>query len=268
MAQGVTGLISGHFGSDEDIYGQRPDVPEFPDFGDATRQIINRNIRNLPRIEELARRSTDLYRDLLDSATPGATDLMDLGTANIKSLLEGEIPKDVEDRIRQYGAEAGVASGTGGSEFAGYRTARDLGLTSLDLSTRGLAAAERWLAQAKSNTFDFSRMFLGPEHAIRQAEGQFQRDWLAAQVAAAPDPAARGAFDSEMALIGMVLSAYGGGAGYTQGNRQNFGGGGYNPYGAQYENQAARGASFFGSADYGSSYQGDVNIYPGVENMV
>lgn len=262
---GVTGLIGGFFGDEGDLYGERPVVPQFPNYSDAVGDVLKGNLANLPRIEDLARRSTDLYRSLLDQATPGATGLMDLGTANIKSMLEGELPKDVEDKVRRYAAEASVGSGTGGSEFAGARTARDLGITSLDLATRGLAASERWLAQAKGNTFDFSRMFLGPEHAIRQAEGQFQRDWLAAQVAASPDPGARGAFDSEMAFLGMVLSAYGGGAGYTGGYRSPYQGGGGGSGAAGYNDMVNRGASFFGQPD---SYQGDVNINLDNEGLV
>lgn len=256
----ITSFISSQFGDEDDIYGKKPIVPEFPDFGEAVAGAVDSNIANLPRIEDLARRSTDLYRSLLDQASPGATGLMDLGTANIKSMLEGELPKDVEERIRRYGAEAGVGSGTSGSEFSGNRTARDLGLTSLDLATRGLASAERWIAQAKSNTFDFSKMFLGPEHAIRQAEGTFQRDWLQAQVDAAPDPGARGAFDSEMAFIGMVLSAYGGGAGYTQGYQQQTQPQPPNPG----DSGGGGGSSYFGPA-YGSTYQGyGGNMYQSV----
>ncbi len=64
-------------------------------------------------------------------------------------------------------------------------------------------------------TFDYTTMFFSPAQMLDHAYSTFQRDLLAAKSAAAPDPAARGRADQEMALLGMILSAYGGGAGYT-----------------------------------------------------
>lgn len=266
----ITGLIQdlGDFGSSADIYGKRPEVPQFPDFGTYLKKTIKTNISSLPRIEELAEKSTELYRQLLDVANPGATDLLNAGTENIKKMLAGELPKDVEEQLRRNAAEASIGAGTGASEFSGFRTARDLGLASLDLTQRGLAAAERWVAQAQSRTFDFSKMFLGPQDAIRQAEGQWSRDWLHAQVEASPDPGARGEFDSEMAMIGMVLSAYGGGAGYTGGYRSPYGGGGGGGAGPGYGGGTGGGYSFFGGGGgYGATYEGyGGNMYTSVPN--
>ena len=267
----ITGIIQslGGFGSDEDLYGKKPIVPEYPDYGRAVGQAVSSNIRNLPRIENLAEQSTQLYRDLLNVSAPGATGLIDKGTANIKDMLEGKLPSDLSKMIGRAGAEASRAAGYAGSLFGAAGTAMDIGKTSYDIATQGLAAAERWLASAANRTFDFSKMFLGPQDAIRQAEGQFGRDWLAAQVEAAPDPASRGAFDSEMAMLGMVLSAYGGGAGYTQGYRPNYGAGGGGGGGAYpMGGGGGGGGSFFGSPSYnygegGAIYETRPGLYGG-----
>lgn len=52
--------------------------------------------------------------------------------SNIAGALRGELPEDVQNLLAQQAAEYGVGSGTGGSQFAGYRGLRNLGLTSLD----------------------------------------------------------------------------------------------------------------------------------------
>jgi hypothetical protein len=64
---------------------------------------------------------------------------------------------------------------------------------------------------------------------LEHAYSTFQRDLLAAKVKAAPDPIKRGRADQEMALAGMILSAYGGGAGY-KGYQSNQGDAGYSGY--------------------------------------
>lgn len=229
----VAGGLTGLFADSADVYGTRPVVPGAIDYGAALNQTIGQNIAAIPSLTDLATQSTQLYSQLMETAYPGITNLKKTGTEQIQAFLHGEIPKDVSEQVQRIGAEKAAAGGTQGSPFAKALTARDLGLTSLSLIQGGLSAAERWVQQARSQTFDFSRMFFGPEDSQRQAENEWQRQWLASQVEHAPDPEARGRFDSAMSLLGMVLSAYGGGAGYTnsyrspyQGNNSAFGGGG------------------------------------------
>lgn len=226
---------SGLFSASEGIYGRRPTVPGAIDYGAALGDTIRTNINLIPSLSDLANQSTQLYSQLMETAYPGITGLKNLGTEQIGSFLRGEVPEDVRRQLQRTAAERGATTGTAGSPFNKALEARDLGLTSLNLIQGGLSAAERWIAQARSQTFDFSRMFYGPEDTQRQAENEWQRQWLANQVAAAPDPAQRGQFDSQMALLGMVLSAYGGGEGYQGTYRPNYsntggpgGGGGAN----------------------------------------
>ena len=74
-------------------------------------------------------------------------------------FLSGEIPQDVQDEILRSRAELGISKGLFG-EARDYATARDLGLTSLDLVTRGVDLAvnavspltQRLLTQAQQLT--------------------------------------------------------------------------------------------------------------------
>lgn len=64
-----------------------------------------------------------------------------LGSASslAKDMMAGKIPKDVEYQIRQQTAERSLARGLGSdSQAARNLTARDLGLTSVDLATKGV----------------------------------------------------------------------------------------------------------------------------------
>lgn len=256
MASGVTGLIQsiGGFGSDEDLYGKKPVVPPRIDF----EQLTQENIALLPSLKNLASLSTDALADLMERAMPGYKTLRDSTTGSIQNLLTGQATDYERNTLRRIGAELGVESGQVGGDFGNYKT---LGVSLQFLNQRtqqGLSSAQQWIAQSQSRTFDFSKMFKTRE----DAQFDWQRDWLAAQVEAAPDPAKRGAFDSEMAFIGMVLSAYGGGAGYTQGYNPSGGGAGA---GGGYGGGAGGGYSYFGGpSGYGSTYEGYGGRYQSV----
>lgn len=71
------------------------------------------------------------------------------------SLASGELPKEIEALVRRSAAEFGTASGLGISQ-TGARTARDLGLTGLDLQTRAGEMAQ--MVQAMElNRFNTAR---------------------------------------------------------------------------------------------------------------
>lgn len=212
--EGLTRFFSGA-GSAGDVYGRRPTVPDFPSYSDALKEITVGNLAALPSLTKLGLKSTEAYSAMMEAAYPGITNLKTLGTANIASMLSGELPQSVQDILKTRSAEYGVGSGTGSSsEFSGAKGLRDLGIEQLKYTQEGLNSASRWIAQAQGQTFDFSKMFLGPQDAIRQAENRWSRDWLDAQVKAAPDPTAKGKMDAEMQWIGMILSVYSGGPGY------------------------------------------------------
>lgn len=234
-------------GSAEDVYGKRPVVPEFPSYIDMMKQFTAGNIAALPSLKRLGEGATKLYSDMMEKAYPGIGELKSAGTANIKSMLSGELPDSVQGILKTRSAEYGVGSGTGGSEFAGAKGLRDLGIEQLKYTQEGLNSASRWIAQAQSQTFDFSKMFLGPQDAIRQAESNWSRDWLSAQVEAAPDPTAKGKMDAEMAWIGMILSAYSGGPGYQAKPDANYGGGGGGGGGGGLGEASEGGQSYFSS---------------------
>lgn len=250
---GITGAIGGFFGSKSDIYGRRPKVPGAIDYTKNLQEAIATNKKLLPELSDFAKLSTEEMANVLETAFPGYKSIRSQASENIGSYMRGEVPKDVQTQLEQKAAERGQTLGYGGSQFGENQFLRNFGLTSLQLTQQGLDSASRWIQQAQNLSFDFSKFFLGKEEAMRRTEFNWQRDWLAAQVKASPDPRVRGAFDSEMALIGEVLSAYGGGAGYQGTYRQSYGGAGGARGGG-----GTSGGSYFGGGGpvYGSVYQG------------
>jgi len=126
------------------------------------------------------------------------------------------------------------------------------------LAGQGVNSMQAWDALARRDMLDPGSMFVTPgqglgvatsnaEQSLAQRQRQFNVD-------AAPDPVAKGIFDSTMSVIGMVLSAYGGGGGYKAPQSPQY------QTGMNFNQGAAYGQQSYipsGSQDYG--YSSDIN---------
>jgi len=219
VAGGVLGLIGGLLGG-----GKKPEVAQFKpiDLDAEQKAAIAGNTKNFDASAELTTR-TNTYnqselRRMLRVAIPGYDAIVGKQGELVSSMLAGELPKDVVGQIQRNSAERAGAGGYGGSGMGRNLEARDLGLTSLQLTQQGLGAAERWLAGTKAlavpGQFDVSAMFLSPAQrasaTVANNTGQQQTQQFANNVEAAPDPTMR--------AIGSLFSQVGGslfGAGMT-----------------------------------------------------
>jgi hypothetical protein len=135
---------------------------------------------------------SNYYRQQLETFQPGAAQQRQQAQTQIgqamdvvSSYLRGDIPQDVKDQITRNVAESAgagfnpaTAGRTGGFQAAQGQMARNLGLTSLDIQGRGLAAmpsvqgtAMNWQQLARAFTadpLDVGRLQLGYQTA--QAE--------------------------------------------------------------------------------------------------
>lgn len=224
IAGAASGLLGGLLGG-----GKKPQIPAFKpvDIDAEQKAAIAGNTKNFSDSAELTTR-TNAYNQselkrMLRAAIPGYDAMVGKQGEVISSMLAGELPKDVTSQIQRNAAERSGAGGYGGSGMGRNLEARDLGLTSLQLTQQGLSAAERWLAGTKAlavpGQFDVSAMFLSPAQRVNATvannTGQFNRDLMAANVAAAPDPTMR--------AIGGLFSTVGGSLLYG-GMTQMFGG--------------------------------------------
>lgn len=212
LAAGLGGsLLGGLLGG-----GKKVKVPELKrvDIAGEQRKAVAQNVDVLPAAEKLASK-TNLFNQAqlmsqLKSVVPDIESIQTQVSDNLLSQLRGEIPKDVAESVQRTSAAKALYGGFGGSQAGRNLTARDLGLTSLDLSTKALDSTSRWMATVKgtmtSPTMDVTSMFITPQQRIQtvanENQMQFQRDMAAATEAAKPNPIA--------AAFGNVLTTAGG----------------------------------------------------------
>jgi len=205
--------------------GSKPKIPELKpiDFAGEQQKAIQQNIASLEPATELAQKTTAAEQSQLEQqlrrAIPGYDQLVQQASKNIGSALRGELSPDVAAQIQRSTAGRALAGGFGGaSGFGRALTARDLGLTSLQVQNQGLAQAQNFIQQQRAygmtQPFSVSSMFITPAQRVgvmqQQQQAMYNRNLQAAQVAAMPDPT--------MAAIGSAISQAGGFAGgaYTQ----------------------------------------------------
>jgi hypothetical protein len=190
-------LLGGLFG------GRKPKVPELKpiNFEQEQTNAIRQNIAALEPATKLAEKTTAAEQSLLETqlrrAIPGYDQIVQQASKNIGAALSGELSPEVSAQVQRSTAGRALAGGFGGaSGFGRALTARDLGLTSLQLQNQGLAQAQNFIQQQRAfgmaQPFSVSSMFITPAQRIgaiqQQQSAQYGRDLTAAQVAAAPSP--------------------------------------------------------------------------------
>ena len=189
-------LLGGLFG------GKKPKIPELKpiDFAGEQQKAIQQNIAAIEPATELAKRTTEAEQTQLEAqlrrAIPGYDQLVQQASKNIGSALKGELSPEIQAQIQRSTAGRALAGGYGGTAAGRALTARDLGLTSMQLQNQGLAQAQNFIQQQRAfgmvQPFSVSSMFITPAQRIgaiqEQQARQYGRDVTAAQVAAAPSP--------------------------------------------------------------------------------
>ena len=230
--------------------GSKPKVPAFKpiDFAAEQKQAIQQNLGSLESATDLATKTTAAEQSQLEQqlrrAIPGYDQLISQAGKNIGSNLRGEVSMDVQSQLQRSAAGRALGGGFGGGTGMGRNlSARDFGLTSMQIQNQGLNQAQNFIQQQRMfgmvQPFSVSSMFITPGQRIgamqQQQSAQYNRDMTAAQVAAMPDPT--------MAAFGSAISQAGGlygGAKMQQGmssammksyepTGRSFIGSGYNP---------------------------------------
>jgi hypothetical protein len=223
--------------------GSKPKVPAFKpiDFAAEQKQAIQQNLGSLESATDLATKTTAAEQSQLEAqlrrAIPGYDQLISQAGKNIGANLRGEVSQDVASQLQRSSAGRALSGGYGAGSGVGRNlSARDFGLTSMQIQNQGLAQAQNFIQQQRTfgmaQPFSISSMFITPGQRIgamqQQNQQQYGRDLQAAQVAAMPDPT--------MAAFGSAISTAGGmygGASMQRGLMQQMPGsyraGSYNP---------------------------------------
>lgn len=190
-------------------------VPEWTgiNVGDVQAKTIEDNLKNLDEAAKLSSKATELgakeIEALLEFAAPGALSPFRESTA---ALLRGELPQDVSNSVLRSGAARNLALGVSGSNFGANLTLRDLGITSLQAQQQGAGQLGQLASLFGPAYVPASSMFFSPQQradiAMWDAERQWQRDYLAAQVDAQPE-GWQAALGNALMVGGSVLAGSG-----------------------------------------------------------
>lgn len=118
-------------------------------------------------------------QQLYETIYPNLSRDMGTATANNASMMRGEIPDDVARNVWDRRAAQAASGGVSGSQFTGANTARDLGLTRLDLQNQGqtnfrnlLGTIYPVVGQTLENTRSNADLASAPDPAAAAAEQQ------------------------------------------------------------------------------------------------
>jgi hypothetical protein len=231
------------------LFGSKPVVPDLPSLSLPVEQqkALAANLAAIPQAEQIAGR-VNLFNQqqldqMLENVIPNYKALTTDISQNISQMAAGQVPTDVQGQIQRSAAARALGGGYAGTEAQKNLVARDLGLTSLDLTQKGLASAESWMRTASSiyepGMFNVTSMFVSPAQQagfdVAERQSQFQRQWMQNQISAMPDPTAVGIWNATWSVVDAALSAYTGSSvdlgristqGSMGGGGMSFGGGG------------------------------------------
>lgn len=196
MAQGTESILNAL------LFKEKAKFPGFTELSPQAEQLksISGNMAALPESSALAagvnRFNQDQILAMLKEVAPTYEKMLALQSGNIESLLKGEIPDDVGNAIQNSVAARAIGGGIGGSQAHGKVLAKDLGLTSLDLTQKELDSATRWLTSVKQNLtapiFDVTSMFISPtqqfQMATQERNNLFNYTWAKNQYDVVPEP--------------------------------------------------------------------------------
>lgn len=219
-------VLSEVFGSTPNIIPYTPTILK-----DEQLKALKADLDAMPFIKSLGGQYYDYMLGLMNRSIPGFSDILAQGgdlTKSLQSLsaeeLAGQIPQDVVDQVTRSSAFQNLGSGLLGGPMGDANTARNLGLTSLDIQDLGIKtgqagqnAAQTWASIASSLNMNPASFFISPqEQAAMTMQNNLykqQTQQRAENQAAAPNPVAKGISDTIINLIGAYLGAGKGGGG-------------------------------------------------------
>lgn len=218
-------LIGGAIGA----YGRKPEIPVLPGIDPTQIQqaAISANIDALPGAQRLASQVNQFNTDQALANTRRALEFFAPGALGqvqniVSNQLAGNLSPELQSSVMRSSAGRAFGTGIQGSDAASRWGLSSLYRTAEQQQQQGITNFNN-LASLRPNipSFDVSSMFFTPQQrlsaAFSEREAQFQRNLLAEQVAAAPDPATAALgkeidrFFNTWASFGM--SALGGGMG-------------------------------------------------------
>lgn len=157
-------------------------VPAVPNPLATAAETVRGGLELLPDLKRLGRQTNLSLFTQYTGRLPGYSDMAAQSSANIASMLRGEVPSDVRYQLEQAAAQRGVGRGMPSAAITNLDYLRGLGLTSLGLQQEGERALGGAMQRISSVPFfDYTRFLVTPQE--QQAAAMH-----AATLAAAPVP--------------------------------------------------------------------------------
>lgn len=213
---GGSSLLGGILGA-----GSKPKIPPFTpvDASQEQNRAIQNNLANFQSASQLVSKASSFDQDTLTNqlrkAIPGYDQIVQKASQNIENQLSGQISPDVAAQVQRASAARALAGGYGGSGAAGNLTARDLGLTSMQIQQQGFGNALNYIQNQRQTAVaaptSVTSMFLTPAQRVGiaqfNASGGMQQGNLAAQANAMPNPMAA-AVGNSLQQVGGLYAGY------------------------------------------------------------
>jgi len=197
------------------------------------KQMLSGEIQDWPQIQALGNLFQDYMVSGIENLVPQFSDILKEGGATTQSMLEeaapmirGEIPDDVKAQVARNSAFQALMSGSMGGPMGTAITARDLGLSSLDIMQKGAGlasmagnAAQRWAGLASGTMLNPQTQLYSPDWYTtfrqQQETAKTASKQLRYNMEAQPDPAWKDRAQMFANIVGMVAGggAMGGGGG-------------------------------------------------------
>lgn len=196
MAEGYKSILG------QLLFEEKPVLPglEAIDLGTEQLKSIKGNAAALPSLESLATKVNEFSQSerlkALRNVIPGLDASIADVMKNIQSGLKGEIPEDVSDAVQNSAAARSAAGGYAGSGMSRNLLARDLGLTSLDITNKSLDSFNRWLQVGSTYLtgpqMDVTAAFISPmqqaQFDVQERNTMWNYNWFKNQLDAQPEP--------------------------------------------------------------------------------
>lgn len=174
------GALSGSGGSGPSPQKVNLQGISLQDIGYGTGAYINQ-AKDIPAMEATANQadtaSNQAYQQALAQLDPNLKNQIGQIGSLASSYLSGIIPQDVQDQIQRATAQQSIQGGYGGTQMARNLTARDLGLTSINLASQGASMAGTAAGMAKGLTPSFtpvsSLLFTPSQLLARQDQANY-----------------------------------------------------------------------------------------------
>lgn len=191
------------------------ETPEL-DFAKVNNQVVAGSQAALPGAQKFVSKvnqgSMADINSVLESAIPGYSPMQRSRADTVASMLHGELPSDVVGKVYRHSAASALAGGYAGSPAGRNLTARDLGLTSLDLIGRGMTGMESILRSTPLPRMVQATDILNQTAAqgidLREKERMKKMDIY---LGAANSPGSQDVWGKALTDIGGQMSSSGGG---------------------------------------------------------